>query len=385
MQKKIRAVTAVLLCAVFAVIPLSGVKNSFSVQNVEKSAMVKSIGFDETDTAVISYVTSVIADNSASHAQAVISAPGKSFADAEKKAQILADKYLTFAYAKHFLIGMQTAQKSTGRILDFMLASPVLQLSSYVYLCEDSAQDMLRAVSKDAISTNEVLTNLNLAGREEGYYAPVTVLALAKAAAEHTSVAIPIIGQKEEGENSAKKTVPVFKGYGIVLDGRVQGVLSPAQSRAYNLLMNQVERTVVECSQCDFLLKKTHCTKHFEMEGTQVKTVHFCIKSTADFASLSDNSLADDAFIAAQSAEEKRILLAEIEDLLTFLRKNRIDALHLNEEIAAFTRCNAAQAAQAPENAAYTVTFEQKTEKAFNLKEGLQSACKPVKNASPVL
>ncbi|MBR2591059.1 MAG: hypothetical protein IKE65_09085 [Clostridia bacterium] len=367
MQKKIQAAVAILLCAVLAVIPLSGVKDSFSVQNVEKSAMVKSIGFDEGEnSATISYVTGVIADNSASHAQALISAPGGSFAEAEKKAQILADKYLTFSYAKHFVIGMDTAKNSTERLLDFLLASPVLQLSSYIYLCEDSARELLREVSKDDISTNEVLTNLNLAGKEEGYYAPVTVLSLAKAAAEHTSIAIPIIGKQEQGENSAKKTVLVFKGYGVLQDGSLRTILNPARARAYNILMNQVERTVAECDKSDILLKKMRCTKRLEMEGEQVKAVHYHIKATAEFASFSGESLEDESFVSAQTEQEKKLLLSEICDLLDFLREKHLDALHLMQEADILSGGKAAP--EAPEQAAYTVEISQHLEKAYNLK-----------------
>ena len=89
MVKKIKSVLAVLLCAAFAVIPLSGVKESFGVQNVEKSAMVKSIGFDTEGENIISYVQSVIDDSSAFHTQGLISAAGCSFADAEKKKEAI--------------------------------------------------------------------------------------------------------------------------------------------------------------------------------------------------------------------------------------------------------------------------------------------------------
>ena len=371
MQKRIKSGIALLLCAVLAVIPLSGVKDSFSVQNVEKSAMVKSIGFDAQPQALISYVTSVIEDNSASHAQGVISAPGKSFAEAEKKAQILADKYLSFSYAKHFLIGMQTARQDIRAVLNFMLASNVLQLSSYIYLCEDSAQQILTDISKDSISTNEVLTNLNLAGKEEGYYYPVTVLELAKAEEEHKCIALPIIGHSEAGDNTGKKTVLVFKGYGVLKDHKLQTVLGLSQARAYNLLMNKVERTVVECGACDFLLKRMQARKHFVMQGDRVQTVRLTLKTHAAFASFGGASLADKAYTDSFMQKEQQILLAEMNSLLRLMRQTRLDILDLESALEIQTWGRVKHPAQALKSAAYEVIIEQKQEKSYTLTGGI--------------
>ena len=88
MQKKLKRILTLCLCALLAVIPLSGVKESFAVQNIEKSAMVKSIGLDREDGAQLSFVTSVINDSSAFHEQSLISAAGDNFSQAEQQAQI---------------------------------------------------------------------------------------------------------------------------------------------------------------------------------------------------------------------------------------------------------------------------------------------------------
>ena len=333
MVKRIRIVISVLLCAVLAYIPLSGVKESFSVQNVEKSAMVKSMGFDRSGESTISYVQSVIDDSSAFHTQGLITAAGTTFAEAEKKAQILADKFLTLSYARHFLIGMSTAQNGIADVLSFLLASPVLQLSSYVYVCEEDACGMLEQISKDSISTNEVLTNLNLAGQEEGYYYPVTILELAKAVKEHSCIALPIIGEKEDGSNTAKKTVPVFKGYAVLKNNRIHTVLNRTLSRAYNLLCNRVRRTAVACEGSDFVLKNVHSAVHFDTQGEKVTRVRFEINAQSAVSSFSGASLKDAPALTSYLEKEKAILYSEIKALFAFVQRHKEDILHLEKEL----------------------------------------------------
>ncbi len=367
MVKKIKIIFSLILCAVLAYIPLSGVKDSFSVQNVEKSAMVKSVGFDHSEQSTISYVQSVIDDSSAFHTQGLISAAGGSFAEAEKKAQILADKYLTLSYARHFLIGLSTAKESIGEVLDFLLASPVLQLSSYVYICEENARDMLEQISQDSISTNEVLTNLNLAGQEEGYYYPVTILELAKAHREHACIAVPVIGAKEDGTNTAKKTVPVFKGYAILKDNRLLTVLNQTLSRAYNLLCNRVKRTTLTCEGSDFVLKNVHTNIHFERHGEKVICADFHIKAQISFASFAGDSLKDTQLLDAYLEKEKALLYAQIHTLFAFVGEQGADILNLEKELDIQSFGSIKNLPAALQGCDYAVEIEQKFNNNFTL------------------
>ena len=368
MVKKIKTVLSLLLCAVFAVIPLSGVKESFSVQNVEKSAMVKSIGFDAEGTHVISYVQSVIDDSSAFHTQGLITAAGGSFAEAEKKAQILADKYLSFSYARHFLIGMPTAEKGIQSVLAFLLASPVLQLSSYVYICEGSAKTMLEQISKDSISTNEVLTNLNLAGKEEGYYYPVTVLELAKAWQEHRCIAVPVIGEKEAGINTAKKTVPVFKGYALLKENRLVTGLNKTLSRSYNVFNNIIKRTVIRCGDSDFEVKNIHTSVHFQKEGERVKKVHFRVRATFAFAALGGKALQSGTAVQQDLTGARDALCRELCALPAFLNARGIVLPQLEHQLDVQTCGTVRDLAHALKGAAYTVELVPRYDDNFTMK-----------------
>ena len=368
MVKKIKSVLAVLLCAAFAVIPLSGVKESFGVQNVEKSAMVKSIGFDTEGENIISYVQSVIDDSSAFHTQGLISAAGCSFADAEKKAQILADKYLSFSYARHFLIGMSTAKSGIGDVMAFLLASPVLQLSSYVYICEGSAKTMLEKISKDSISTNEVLTNLNLAGKEEGYYYPGTVLELAKAWREGQYIAVPVIGEKESGTNTAKKTVPVFKGYAVIEDNRIAAGLNKDLARKYNIFNNIIQRTVISDGDNDFELKNIHTSVRFRVRDEQVEKVYFRVKAKLAFAAFSGNSLKDSAAVQNDLSAVQTAVTRELNELLSFIQSGNIDLLHLESKLDIQTFGAMQNPSAALKGAAISVAFEPQYDNNFTLK-----------------
>lgn len=357
-----------MLCVAFAVIPLSGVKESFGVQNVEKSAMVKSIGFDTEGENIISYVQSVIDDSSAFHTQGLISAAGGSFVEAEKRAQILADKYLSFSYARHFLIGMPTAEKGIGEVMAFLLASPVLQLSSYVYICEGSAKGMLEQISKDSISTNEVLTNLNLAGKEEGYYYPVTVLELAKAWREGQCIAVPVIGEKEAGTNTAKKTVPVFKGYAVIENNRLVTGLNKDLAREYNVFNNIIKRTVITGGGNDFELKNIHTSVCFRVEGERVENVCFRVKAKLAFAAFSGNSLKDSVAVQNDLSAVQTAVTRELNELLSFIQSGNIDLLHLESKLDIQTFGALQNPSAALQSAKMSVEFEPQYDNNFTLK-----------------
>lgn len=329
MQKKFKITVGVLLVISLLIIPVSGVKESFSVQNVEKSAMVKSMGFDDENEAVLSFVQSVIADSSPQHSQAVISASAESFAEAEKEAQILADKYLTLSYSSHFIIGYETARKGIDSTLEFLLASPILQLSSYVYISEGTAEKMLEDISRDDISTNEVLTNLNLAGKQEGYYYPVTVLDIAKSLESGECVLIPVIGESEEGVNTAKKTVLVFKGYAVVKGGKLKKVLNRAQSRAYNLLSGKLKRTVVSGKYADLTVLKSKSNPKVRFENGKVKGIDYSLKISSKFASLNQKNK---NISTSAEGEITRTFSEEIDSLISLLKTEKLDALAWEKE-----------------------------------------------------
>ena len=333
MQKKLKRILTLCLCALLAVIPLSGVKESFAVQNIEKSAMVKSIGLDREDGAQLSFVTSVINDSSAFHEQSLISAAGENFSQAEQQAQILADKYLTFSYAKHYLIGLPSAERGIASIVEYLLSSPVVQLSSYLYLCEGAAKQMLESISRDSISTNEVLTNLNLAGKEEGYYNPVSLLECARALEEGTCFALPVIGAKEEGENTAKKTVLVFKGYALLQGGRVCARLNREQSRAMNLLGEKPMKTVVSCKGADLAIKREHCRVEFVRQGAQIARVRFHLTLRESLAAVQSEAAGGEALLRETAPQAEQILLEQLQELFTLLERAKADALGLQQAL----------------------------------------------------
>ncbi|MBQ6380080.1 MAG: hypothetical protein IJJ41_00570 [Clostridia bacterium] len=368
MERNIRLVLSLLLAALFVFLPFSGLQESFAVQNIAKSAMVKSVGFDVQEQAQISYVSSVIDDSSAFHKQSVISASAGSFAEAEKQAQILSDKYLTLSYAKHFLIGMPSAQKGIKSVLDYLLGSNVLQLSSYVYLCEGSALAMLKRISADSISTNEVLTNLNLAGKEEGYYHPTTVLECAQALAENQCLALPLIGEKEEGVNSAKKAVLVFKGYALLQGGSVKAVLTRAQSRALNFLGERRIKTVVGVKGGDLVTKKLSCTKHFERQGDSVGTVTFRLRLQSRFVRFAGQSLQEESRTEECLREQKQRFLEEMQSLLTLLQQKQLDALDVQGALERQSFGSIADPRAALQNTVYRVDIVQKTDLNFTLR-----------------
>ena len=332
MKRIISTALAALLAVSVFIIPLSGVKESFRVQNVEKSAMVKSVGFDAQNGATVSFVQSVIADASPQHAQGVISATGESFAAAEKQAQILADKYLTLSYAAHFLIGEPTAKQGIQSVIDFLLSSQILQLSSYLYICEESAETMLETISLDDISTDEVLTNLNLAGKEEGYYYPVTVLEAAKALEENSCLLIPLIGQKEEGKNTAKKSVPVFKGYAVLVGGKLRTVLGREQSRAYNCLAGKLKRSVVACPAADVTINKSRVKVNMAFENEALRQVRFDVFLHESLADAKGNALEGNTFLHTIKAQQAEELSAQMRSLFALAQKENLDIFNFHAE-----------------------------------------------------
>ena len=370
MEKTLKRLLAALLCALFALLPFSGIKESFAVQNIEKSAMVKSVGLDSGKEARISYVSSVIDDSSAFHKQSVISAAGGSFAAAEQQAQILADKYLTLSYAKHYLIGLPTAATGLESVFQYLLADEVLPLSSYVYLCEGAAEQMLENISKDSISTDEVLTNLNAAGKEEGYYSPVTVLECAAALKENSCLALPIIGQTQNGVNTAKKTVLVFKGYALLQGGRLGAILGRRQSRAWNLLSDKHINTEVGCKGGDVAVSQTACKKRFRLQGDAVKEVDYQLHLKSRFVSFRGN-VADTAAVRACVRDEQAILLAEVRSLLALLERVGLPPPDLLKALDIQTRGKLADLPAALKGARYRISLRQTQTTDFPLNKSL--------------
>ena len=367
MQQKINTAILLLLCAIIAFIPLSGVKSGFRVQNVEKSAVVKSVGLDDRGEVKLSFVQSVIDDTSPSHAQAVIAAAGKDFSEAEQKAQILADKYLTLSYTHHFIFGMSTAEKGLKAALDFLLASPILQLSSYIYVCEGEAEEMLENISKDDISTDEVLTNLNLAGKEEGCYAPVTVLELAKSMSEGSCLPVPIIGQKQEGSNSAKKSVPVFKGYAVLRGGKLCAVMNRDLSLVCNLLNNRVRTAVCSCEKADVKLTRLHCTARVTFQDKQAERVRFDVSLCGRFGDLKGQNAASSADVKLCEAQVRRKLLTQMVALFDWCKENRLDVLNVRRQAEIQTLGLYPVSPEAIWQVPYEVNIHQKTDRSFPL------------------
>ena len=329
MKRIIKTLIAAALC--ISLVSVS-VFSKGSVQNLEQSAVVKSVGLDSApEKCELTFVHSVIADNSSQKQAAVISSD-TNFADAWRGAQILADKYLTFSYVNDFIIGMPTAKTDIGKSLDFISSAKKVQLSSFVYFSDTDARALLEDISKDVVSTDEVLLNLNTAGRTYGYYYPVTVLELMRNKL-YSQTAVPIIGQKSDGVNSAKKSVVVFKGYGIVKDNRLIYSISKKQARAYNILSNKMKRSFFDFDGNVLEIKKSHTSFDFQIQNTRLEKVTVNINVNAGIDAVSGADLFDEKTCSELHGQLRDEIIAEIKDFFAVITANGSDLLGFENKI----------------------------------------------------
>ena len=326
MQKLIKILSAGALCvSLVLVTPLS----ESEIISLEKSAVVKSVGLEDAGGInEISFVESIVNDASSLQKQSVISACDKNFADAMRKTQILADKYLTFSFVNDYIIGMPTAKSGISSCLDFVSCSKKAQLSSFVYFSEGSARSLLEDISKDVTSTDEVLLNLNNAGSDYGYYYPVTVTDLLRSASSGES-AVPVIGQKTDGENSAKKSVIVFKGYAVVKNNTLIYTINKRQSRAYNILNNKLKKSFVDVLGNVVRINNAKCKYSFDISNNKVLGVNIEINLSIAVNSVSTADLNDYKTARFLKISAEKELLSEMQELLKIAMQNNSDILNI--------------------------------------------------------
>ncbi len=334
MQKIIKALAAVVLCVSLGLsTPLSKSK----IINLEDCAVVKSVGLEDAGGIdEIAFVESLVNDASSAQKQSVIAAKDKNFADAMRKAQILADKYLTFSFVNDYIIGMPTAKKGISSCLDFISCSKKAQLSSFVYFSESDARSLLEDISKDVTSTDEVLLNLNNSGSDYGYYYPVTVTDLLCSDTMGES-AVPIIGQKTDGENTAKKSVIVFKGYAIIKNMKAVYTIDKRQSRAYNILNNKLKKSFVDVLGNVVKINKAHCKYSFNIAGNRLLGAAIDIDLSMGIDSVSGANLNNEKIADFLRVSAEKELTSEIEELLKTAHSNNSDILNLGSKIRART------------------------------------------------
>lgn len=332
MQKLIKTLACIALCLSLGLVtPLSGSE----IISLEDSAVVKTVGLEDArGSNEITFVESLVNDASSAQKQSVIVADDKNFADAMRKAQILADKYLTFSFVNDYIIGMPTAKKDISSCLDFISCSKKAQLSSFVYFSEDSARSMLEDISKDVTSTDEVLLNLNNAGSDYGYYYPVTVTDLLRSAVEGES-AVPIIGQKTDGENTAKKSVIVFKGYAIIKDNKAIYTINKRQSRAYNILNSKLKNSFVDVLGNVVRINKAHCKYSYNIANNKLLGVNIEINLSMGINSVSGADLNNEKTAHFLKISAEKELMSEMSELLVLARANNSDILNIGSLIYA--------------------------------------------------
>lgn len=330
MQKIIKTLTIFALCgSLVAVAPLS----ESEIINLEDSAVVKTVGLEDAGGInEITFVESLVNDASSAQKQSVIVADDKNFADAMRKAQILADKYLTFSFVNDYIIGMPTAKRNISSCLDFIACSKKAQLSSFVYFCESDACSLLKDISKDVTSTDEVLLNLNNAGSDYGYYYPVSVTDLLRYDSLGES-AVPIIGQKSDGENTAKKSVIVFKGYAIVKNMKVAYIINKRQSRAYNILNNKLKKTFIDVLGNVVRINKAHCKYKFNISADKLIGADIDVELYMSINSVSTADLNNKKTARFLKTSAEKELLDEMSELLTIARLNNSDILNLQKMV----------------------------------------------------
>lgn len=330
MQKIIKVLSVLVMCVSLGLVtPLS---NS-EIIKLEDSAIVKTVGLEDAlGTNEITFVESLVNDASSAQKQSVIVADDKNFADAMRKAQILADKYLTFSFVNDYIIGMPTAKRNISSCLDFIACSKKAQLSSFVYFCESDACSLLKDISKDITSTDEVLLNLNNAGSDYGYYYPVSVTDLLRYDSLGES-AVPIIGQKSDGENTAKKSVIVFKGYAIVKNMKVAYIINKRQSRAYNILNNKLKKTFIDVLGNVVRINKAHCKYEFNISDKKLTSVDIGINLCMGINSVSGADLNNEKTADFLKISAEKEILSEMEELIKLARFNNSDILNIGNRI----------------------------------------------------
>ena len=332
MQKIIKCLSALVLCVSLGLVsPLS----KSEIISLEKCAVVKSVGLEDAGGLnEITFVESLVNDSSSAQKQSVIVANDKNFADAMRKSQILADKYLTFSFVSDYIIGMPTAKEDISACLDFISCSKKARLSSFVYFSENSARSLLEDISKDVTSTDEVLLNLNNAGSDYGYYYPVTVTDLLRAPGTGES-AVPVIGQKTDGENTAKKSVIVFKGYAIIKNNKSIYTIDKRQARAYNILNNKLKSTFVDVLGNVVKISKAHCKYRYNISANKLLGVDIQINLSMGIDSVSGADLNSKKTARFLKISAEKQLLSEIEELLKSAIKNNSDILNIKNIILA--------------------------------------------------
>lgn len=329
MKRAIKIIISAVLC--LSLISVS-VFSKGSVQALEQSAVVKSVGLDSTaEKYELTFVHSVIGDSS-SQKQAVVVSADTSFADAWRGAQILADKYLTFSFVNDFIIGMPSAKENIAGSLDFISSSKKVQLSSFIYISDSDARTLLEDISKDIISTDEVLLNLNTAGSTYGYYYPVSVLELMRNKLYGETV-VPVIGQKSDGLNSAKKCVVVFKGYGVIRDNKLIYIISKKQARAYNFLSNKMQRSFFDFDGNVFEIKKSRASFSFQIQGSKLKKVTVNLDIGAGISAVSDADLFDEKACAYLHEKLRAEIISEIRQLFRAMKENNSDLLGFKNKV----------------------------------------------------
>lgn len=327
-MKILKTLFFLLLAACLAAIGITGGRAELNPQSIEATAMAKSVGLDASQKAEITFVESVIDENNSVFPN-IVKADGKSFYDAEAQAQLSANKYLTYSYVRHFALGLPTVKKGVEGVMDYICSSPVVRLSSYLYVTENSAFELLRGIGDNKIPYDEILNNLNYAGQLDGYYYPVSVLKYLRDTAESGIALLPVIGLKKSDADKSGDKALVFKGYAVMKNNKCVCVLNRELSLAYNIISGQIKNNVLTFSAAELVISSAKCTAQVKTDKSSLKSVNLIIKCNAKLKELKKISIYNKYEINKINSEAESRIKRLILNLVNTAKGENVDLFGL--------------------------------------------------------
>lgn len=306
--------------------------------DIEKTAMIKTIGADVGDKSVLTCVqNSVGAEDETS--QIAYAGDGSDFSTALEKLSIASDKNITSAFIKHYVIGTETAEKSVATIVDFFVRSHSVQMSSDVYLAKSGASEYLKKAAAAQEEADLMLSDLQIQGNKDGYYMGVPFVEVLSCADKKYCCTIPVIDMVEVNSTDEKsKHNTEFQGYGILNEGRVKTYLDKSASRGCNFAVGKAKNAVLKVKNGGtFTFEARGIKSHFSFytENDELKRVDINISFSSYFRQTPKKMTNSDKEITTFEILQEELVKHEVMSAVKVMQDTGLDFFDIEESFGA--------------------------------------------------
>lgn len=223
---------------------------------------------------------------------------GKSVQETFRKVVKESPKKLYGAQMDVLIIDESVAKKDLNRIIDFFARDPEIRSEFYVLIGKES-QILEVTTPLENISSKNILDSLTSNNTYLGISNMVTYHDLVSNYLNNkTELALPsieIIGNEREGEsttnieNTTSEAASVLSNIAIFKDNKMLGFLTEKQSLAYNLVMNNIQTTLIrnDYNNDQFVVNEIINTKTETEAKPKENKITITIKGSASISEVS--------------------------------------------------------------------------------------------------